>query len=94
MGRPLKNRVFVKTKAIVVIAIVLIFGLLVLNMLIVHWEHAKSHKVKTSVAKKRLEIPLREELFKNEPNNYQAWRELGKGGRGSFDFPKARESWG
>ena len=57
MGRPLKKRVFVKTKAIVVIAVVLIFGLLVLNMLIVHREHAKSHKVKTSVAKQKTGDP-------------------------------------
>ena len=42
-----------KTKAIVVIAVVLIFGLLVLNMLIVLREHAKSHKVKTAVAKQK-----------------------------------------
>ena len=53
MGMPLKNRVFVKNKIVVVVAVVLIFGLLVLNMLIVHREHAKSHKVKTAVAKQK-----------------------------------------
>ena len=67
MGRPLKNRVFVKTKAIVVIAIVLIFGLLVLNMLIVHWEHAKSHKVKTSVAKKDWRSPCGKNFSRMSP---------------------------
>jgi hypothetical protein len=58
MGMPLKNRVFVKNKIVVVIAIVLIFGLLVLNMLIVHREHAKSYKVKMAVAKQKTGDPV------------------------------------
>ena len=57
MGMPLKNRVFVKNKIVVVVAMVLIFGLLVLNMLILQMEHAKSHKVKTSVAKQKTGDP-------------------------------------
>ena len=63
MGMPLKNRVFVKNKIVVVVAVVLIFGLLVLNMLIVHREHAKSHKAKTSVAKQKTGDPTAGRTF-------------------------------
>ena len=76
------------------VAVVLVTGGLIWNMFTNQWEHSERHKEKTSVAGHGLEIQLLEELVKKDPDNYHAWRELGKLHRNSFDFVKARKSWG
>jgi len=82
-----------KTETIRLAAVIMVAGGLIWNMLSDQWRHAENHKAKTSAAGHRLEIQLLEGLVKKEPNNHQAWRELGKSYRNSFDFVKAREAW-
>ena len=82
-----------KTEILMLAAVVLVTGGLIWNMFTNQWEHSERHKEKTSVAGHGLEIQLLEELVKKEPDNYFAWRELGKNYRHSFDFVKARGAW-
>ena len=83
-----------KTEILILTTVILVTGGLICNMFTNQWEHAERHKGKTSVVDNGLAIQLLEELVKKEPDNYQAWRELGKLYRNSFDFVKARKSWG
>jgi len=82
-----------KIENIMLVAVVLVAGTLVWGMFTDQREHAGRHEMKTSVADFRLEIQLLEELVKKDPDNYQAWRELGKRYSSSIDFIKAREAW-
>jgi tetratricopeptide (TPR) repeat protein len=93
LGQPKIRIAFIKTETIRLAAVIIVSGGLIWNMLAGQWEHAENLKVKTSVAGHRLEIQLLEELVKKEPDNYFAWRELGKNYRHSFDFVKARGAW-
>lgn len=93
LRHPKIRTALLKTWTVVLIAAILVVGGLFLKMYVVQWEHLGSHKKKTSVVDNRLEIQLLEELVRKEPNNYRAWRELGKSYRNSFGFEKAREAW-